>query len=267
MRGVIEKGSAWALITGASRGIGFEYARQMAERGYNLVVVADDGEELAEAARKVAEEFGVEVRTKVLDLIPQQAAHELFAWTESEGLQIEVLINNAGAFSYLDVLKSDFARIDELIGLHITTPTITCRLYGEQMAERGHGYILNMSSYSIWMPLPGLTLYSASKDYLKSFSRAYAKEVRERGVTVTAVCPAGVTTDLYGLPRDWQRFGRRIGVLISAKKCARQALRAMYRHKKVFVPAAWFRIFVPILTTLPKPITDFARKHTMRFQK
>ena len=267
MRGVIEKGSAWALVTGASRGIGFEYARQMAERGYNLVVVADDGEELTEAARKVAEEFGVEVRTKVLDLIPQQAAHELFAWTESEGLQIEVLINNAGAFSYLDVLKSDFARIDELIGLHITTPTITCRLYGEQMAARGHGYILNMSSYSIWMPLPGLTIYSASKDYLKSFSRAFAKEVRERGVTVTAVCPAGVTTDLYGLPRDWQRFGRRIGVLISAKKCARQALRAMYRHKKVFVPAAWFRIFVPILTTLPKCITDFARKHTMRFQK
>ena len=267
MRGVIEKGSAWALVTGASRGIGFEYARQMAERGYNLVVVADDGEELTEAARKVAEEFGVEVRTKVLDLIPQQAAHELFAWTESEGLQIEVLINNAGAFSYLDVLKSDFARIDELIGLHITTPTITCRLYGEQMAARGHGYILNMSSYSIWMPLPGLTIYSASKDYLKSFSRAFAKEVRERGVTVTAVCPAGVTTDLYGLPRDWQRFGRRIGVLISAKKCARQALRAMYRHKKVFVPAAWFRIFVPILTTLPKCITDFARRKTMRFQK
>jgi short-subunit dehydrogenase len=112
MRGVIEKGSAWALVTGASSGIGFEYARQMAARGYNLVVVSNDEAGLTEAARKVAEEFGVEVRTKVLDLIPREAAHELFAWTESEGLQIEVLINNAGAFSYLDVLKSDFARID-----------------------------------------------------------------------------------------------------------------------------------------------------------
>ena len=267
MRGVIEKGSAWALVTGASSGIGFEYARQMAARGYNLVVVSKDEAGLTEAARKVAEEFGVEVRTKVIDLIPQQSAHDLFAWTESEGLQIEVLINNAGAFSYLDVLKTDFKRIDELVGLHITTPTITCRLYGEKMVERGHGYILNMSSYSIWMPLPGLTIYSASKDYLKSFSRAYAKEVRECGVTVTAVCPAGVATDLYGLPRDWQRFGCRIGVLITAEKCARQALRAMYRRKKVYVPAAWFRIFVPILTCLPKPITDFARKHTLRFQK
>jgi short-subunit dehydrogenase len=267
MRGVIEKGSAWALVTGANSGIGFEYAQQMAARGYNLVVVSNDEAGLTEAARKVAEEFGVEGRTKVLDLIPRKAAHELFAWTESEGLQIEVLINNAGAFSYLDVLKSDFARIDELVGLHVTTPTITCRLYGEQMAERGHGYILNMSSYSIWMPLPGLTIYSASKDYLKSFSRAFAKEVRERGVTVTAVCPAGVATDLYGLPRDWQRFGCRIGVLITAEKCARQALRAMYRRKKVYVPAAWFRIFVPILTTLPKCITDFARRKTMRFQK
>ena len=242
MRGVIEKGSAWALVTGASSGIGFEYARQMAARGYNLVVVSNDEAGLTEAARKVAEEFGVEVR-------------------------IEVLINNAGAVSDLDVLKTDFKRIDELVGLHITTPTITCRLYGEKMVERGHGYILNMSSYSIWMPLPGLTIYSASKDYLKSFSRAYAKEVRERGVTVTAVCPAGVATDLYGLPRDWQRFGCRIGVLITAEKCARQALRAMYRRKKVYVPAAWFRIFVPILTCLPKPITDFARKHTLRFQK
>lgn len=267
MRGVIEKGSAWALVTGASSGIGLEYARQLAERGYNLVVVSNDGEGLAEAARKVAEEFDVEVRAKVLDLIPQQAAHDLFAWTESEGLQIEILINNAGAFSYLDVLKTDFKRIDELVGLHITTPTITCRLYGEQMAERGHGYILNMSSYSIWMPLPGLTIYSASKDYLKSFSRAFAKEVRERGVTVTAVCPAGVATDLYGLPRNLQRFGCRIGGLITPKKCARQALRAMYRRKKVFVPAPWFRIFIPILTCLPKPITDFARKHTLRFQK
>ena len=133
------------------------------------MVVSNDEAGLTEAARKVAEEFGVEVRVKVLDLIPREAAHELFAWTESEGLQIEVLINNAGAFSYLDVLKTDFKRIDELVGLHITTPTITCRLYGEKMVERGHGYILNMSSYSIWMPLPGLTIYSASKDYLKSF--------------------------------------------------------------------------------------------------
>lgn len=79
MRGVIEKGSAWALVTGASSGIGFEYARQMAARGYNLVVVSSDKEKLTEAARKVAEEFGVEVRVKVLDLIPREAAHELFA--------------------------------------------------------------------------------------------------------------------------------------------------------------------------------------------
>ena len=163
--------------------------------------------------------------------------------------------------------ESSPERIEQLIGLHVVTPTLTCRLYGAEMVRRGHGRILNMSSYSIWMPLPGLALYSASKDYLKNFSRAFAKEVREHGVTVTAVCPAGVATDLYGLPRNLQRFGCRIGVLITARKCARQALRAMFRGRKVFVPAGWVRIFVPILSMLPRPITDFARRHTMRFQK
>lgn len=267
MKGVIERGSAWALVTGASSGIGLQIARQLAARGYNLAIVSNDDSGLADAERAIAGEYGVEVRRKVLDLIPQDAAHRLFEWTESENIEVEILVNDAGAFSFLDVLQTGFDRIDRLLGLHVTTPTATCRLYGERMAQRGHGYILNLSSYSIWMPLPGLALYSASKDYLKSFSRAFAKEVRERGVTVTAVCPAGVATDLYGLPRDWQRLGCRIGVLITAEKCARLSLRAMFRRRKVYVPAGWFRIFVPLLTALPRPITDFARRYTMRFQK
>ena len=91
------------------------------------------------------------------------------------------------------------------------------------MVRRGcRGHILNMSSYSLWMPFPGLALYSASKAYLRSFSVAFAKEVREHGIRVTAVCPAGVATDLYGLTPRWQRIGTRLGVLITADSCARR---------------------------------------------
>ena len=98
------------------------------------------------------------------------------------------------------------------------------------MVRRGcRGHILNMSSYSLWMPFPGLALYSASKAYLRSFSVAFAKEVHEHGIRVTAVCPAGVATDLYGLTPRWQRIGTRLGVLITADSCARRGLRALWR--------------------------------------
>ena len=92
------------------------------------------------------------------------------------------------------------------------TNTQLCRLYAADMVRRGcRGHILNMSSYSLWMPFPGLSLYSASKAYLRAFSVAFAKEVREHGIRVTAVCPAGVATDLYGLTPRWQRIGQRLG--------------------------------------------------------
>ncbi len=192
MKHAIEKGSAWALVTGASSGIGLQIAHQLAGLGYNLAIVSRDDNALARAQQQIATEHGIEVRRLTLDLVDRDAATKLHDWTSSQRLEIEILVNNAGAFSFLDVTESSPERIEQLIGLHVVTPTLTCRLYGAEMVRRGHGRILNMSSYSIWMPLPGLALYSASKDYLKNFSRAFAKEVREHGVTVTAVCPAGV---------------------------------------------------------------------------
>ena len=97
-------------------------------------------------------------------------------------------------------------------------------------------HILNMASYSLWMPFPGLTLYSASKAYLKCFSVAFAKEVREAGIRVTAVCPAGVATNLYGLTPRWQRIGLRLGVLISADHCARRGLWALWHGPRLVEP-------------------------------
>ena len=95
-----------------------------------------------------------------------------------------------------------------------------------------------MSSYSLWMPFPGLALYSASKAYMRSFSVAFAKEVRDRGIRVTAVCPAGVATDLYGLTPRWQRIGKRLGVLITPDNCARRGLLALWRGRRCSACAA-----------------------------
>ena len=136
------------------------------------------------------------------------------------------------------------------------------------MARRGRGgHILNMSSYSQWMPFPGLALYSASKAYLRAFSVAFAKEVREQGIRVTAVSTADVATDLYGLTPYWQRIGLRLGVLISADRCARKGLRALWRGRRSIVPDWWNRAWIPLCKILPMWVLRPVRRFTMKFQK
>lgn len=267
-RGEVTKGSAWAVVTGAGSGIGRCYALRLAGLGYRLLLVGNRMEPLTAVAREIEAAGGAEVRTFALDLARQEAAAELYAHTRREGIEPDVLINNAGIFSFRDILRTPAERIERVILLHVLTATQLCRLYADEMARRGcRGRILNMSSFSLWMPFPGLSLYSASKAYLRSFSVAFAKEVYELGIRVTAVCPAGVATDLYGLTPRWQRIGLRLGVLISADSCARRGLRALWRGRRCIVPDWWNRLWIPFCKALPMWAIAPARRFTMRYQK
>lgn len=268
-RGAVQPGSAWALVTGAGSGIGRCYALRLAALGYNLVLAGNRPEPL-ETVRREVETSSPEtrIRTVSIDLARIGAAEELHDFTRREGIEIDVLINNAGIFSFCDLLRTPADRIERIILLHDLTNTEMCRLYAADMVRRGcRGHILNMSSYSLWMPFPGLSLYSASKAYLRAFSVAFAKEVREHGIRVTAVCPAGVATDLYGLTPRWQRIGLRLGVLISADSCARRGLRALWRGRRTIVPDWWNRIWIPLCKLLPMWVIRPLRRYTMQFQK
>ncbi len=268
-RGAVQPGSAWALVTGAGSGIGRCYALRLAALGYNLVLAGNRPEPL-ETVRREVETSSPEtrIRTVSIDLARIGAAEELHDFTRREGIEIDVVINNAGIFSFCDILHTPPDRIERIILLHDLTNTEMCRLYAADMVRHGcRGHILNMSSYSLWMPFPGLSLYSASKAYLRAFSVAFAKEVREHGIRVTAVCPAGVATDLYGLTPRWQRIGLRLGVLISADSCARRGLRALWRGRRTIVPDWWNRIWIPLCKLLPMWVIRPLRRYTMQFQK
>ena len=265
-RGEVARGSAWALVTGSALGIGRQYAEQLAERGYNLLMI-DILPEVETEAKIIADAHKVKCDAKVMDLATQDAARTLHSWTVEQGYEFDVVINNAGMFSFCDILKTPVERLERLILLHDLTLTTMCRLYGEDMVRRGKGRILNMSSYSIWMPFPGLAAYSASKAYVKSFTHAFAKELKKTGVTVTAICPAGIATDLYGLSKDLQKFGVKWGVLMTPKSCARRGLRAMFKGRKVVVPDWWFRLFIPFCKYLPGFIMRPLRNFTMKWQK
>ena len=267
MCGQIAKGSKTALVTGASTGIGRCYAERLAALGYNLIIVSRDEELLQQVGATIEEQFGVKVRVLAKNLATTTAAKELFEWTKSEGYVVDVLINNAGMFSFCDVLNTPDERFVEAITLHDITNTLLCKYFAADMASRGGGYILNMSSYSIWMPWPGLAVYSASKAYLKSFSEAFAKEVREKRVYVTAVCPAGIATDLYGLSKKWQKIGLKICALSTPKFCARRGLNSLWRKRRCVVPDWWMRILIPLLQFMPMFILKWLRSFTYKWQK
>lgn len=267
-RGEVLKGSAWALVTGAGSGIGRCYALRLGALGYKLALVGNRPEplEAVEAELRAAGCAGTYVAT--CDLARTEAAEELHATLTAAGIEPDVVVNNAGMFSFCDILATPTERIERMILLHAMTNTKLCRLFAADMVRRGvRGYLLNMSSYSQWMPFPGLALYSASKAYLRQFSVCFAKEMREHGIRVTAVCPAGVATDLYGLPPRWQRIGMRVGALISADSCARRGLRALWRGRRTCVPDWWNRIGIPFCKLLPLWLLSPIRRFTMKFQK
>lgn len=265
--GEIIRGSKTALVTGASTGIGRCYAEQLAELGYNLIIAGRDSELLHSLAEHLTTTCGVTVTVHSKDLATLTAAEELYEWVKNEGHTVDVLINNAGMFSHCDIVNTPTERIKQIILLHDVTNTVLCKLFATDMANRGGGYILNMSSYSIWMPWPGLSLYSASKAYLKSFSVAFAKEVRDKKVYVTAVCPAGIATDLYGLSKKWQKIGLTIHALSTPKFCARRGLNSLWRRRRCVVPDWWMRLLIPLLENLPMFMLKWIRNFTYRWQK
>lgn len=229
------------------------------------------GKELDSAAgrgSRATQAVTPDVRVIAIDLARVGAAQELYDRMTAEGIVVDVVINNAGIFSFCDILATPAERIERIILLHDLTVTQLCRLFAADMVRRGvRGHILNMSSYSLWMPFPGLALYSASKAYMRSFSVAFAKEVRERGIRVTALCPAGVATDLYGLTPYWQRIGRKLGVLITPDSCARRGLKALWKGRRCIVPDWWNRAWIPFCKVLPMWVLRPVRRFTMKFQK
>lgn len=267
-QGEITPGSAWALVTGAGSGIGRCYALRLARLGYHVLAVGDKKQPIEELCEKINGEQMPRARFIVMDLARMEAADELYAEVSRLGIGIDVLINNAGIFSFCDMLATPTERIERMILLHDMTSTRLCCLFAREMIRRKvGGHILNMSSFSVWMPFPGMALYTATKAYLKSFSMAFAREMQDEGIRVTAVCPAGVATDLYGLAPGLQRLGLRLGVLISPDSCARRGLRALWKGRRCIVPDWWNRLFIPICKHLPMCVLRPIRRKTMQFQK
>ena len=243
----------WTLVTGGSSGMGLEYARQLAQIGCNLLLVSNQKEELEKAANDLKTEE-IQVIPHYHDLATETAAEELLSFCQAENLQIDILINNAGMFFFEELTPENERKALTMMRLHAFTPTRLCILFGEEMKKRGYGYIINMSSMAAKLPCPGITVYSATKAYLKSFGKSFYFEMRPYGVGVTTVCPAAIATPLYKLKPSLLNFGVKIGVIGTPQWLVRKALKGMMRKKRVVKPGFMNVYLPPLIAILPKAL-------------
>lgn len=245
------KEGEYALVTGASSGIGRACAAQLAARGYGVVLVSNREEENRTAAGEIARQYGVPTLPLCLDLAREDAAQRLHDETGRRGLDIAVLVCNAGMLLFGLTETTPPERLRTIVALHCTTPLLLCRLYAPELVRRGGGAILLMSSATAWMPYPTIAAYAATKSFLHSFARSLDSELRARGVHVTAVYPGAVDTPLYNLSDAWRRRLRRWGVMLPPEAVARKGLKALFRGRHSCIPGLFTKLCVALCRIIP----------------
>lgn len=243
-----------AVITGASGGIGLEFCKVLAARGADLLMISIDDAPLHEAAAVIARDHAVKTYPLTLDLCQPDAADRILAFMENFSLTPYILINNAGIFSFAPAIEIPERKIQTFIDLHCAAATTLSLRFAALFKELGDGYILNMSSMSCWMPMPGIAMYSATKAYIRVFTRALAYEMRDYGVKVMAACPGGIATDLFGLPDNLKRLALRLGAIARPDDFARKAINRLLRGKMQYINGPVNRLAILLIGILPTPL-------------
>jgi short-subunit dehydrogenase len=184
-----------ALITGASSGIGREFAILLAQKNYNLFLVALENDLLERLAIELTHDYGVQIHTLATDLATPDAAIQIYQKTQRLQLPISMLINNAGVGSSGLFCHTPLRQHQITMGVNIIALTELTKLFAPHMVQQGHGHILNMASTAAFQPGPGMAVYFASKAYILSFSQALTEELRGTGVSVTVLCPGPTRTE------------------------------------------------------------------------
>lgn len=257
----MEAAREWALVTGACSGIGLELARGLAERGYPLVLVSNRERELKEVARALSRTHGVEVHAVVMDLARADAADALYAEVQARGVEVGVLVNNAGMLLFGEVAETDPVKINALLQLHVVTPSLLARRFAADMRARRRGHVLFVSSVSAWRPFPGVALYGASKRYLLDFADALRAELSVWGVNVTCLAPGATATGLYESRVDVGK-AKRLGVMVDPVFVARAGLRGLFARRARVVPGVGAKLMAWGMALCPGWLVGLLRRWT-----
>ena len=247
-----------ALITGASAGIGREFARQLVGRAGSLVIVARRAERLEELRDELTARVpNLNVHVRAADLSKPDDVDQLGAWLEQEKLAIDFLINNAGLGDVGLFATSDPQRVREMISVNIAALTLLTQRLLPGMIARKRGAVLNASSSASFLPMAGFAVYAATKAYVTSFSEAIRAELRGTGVRVTALCPGPIHTEFSDVARRSAQSPGLVGpeiTYVGVEQVVREALRAVEGDRPVVIPGFVMKLGMFFVRLMPMPL-------------
>jgi uncharacterized protein len=256
-----------ALITGASAGIGREFARQLADRARLIVLVARRLDRLEELRTELLQRNpALTVHIQAIDLADSEQLSQLLEFPEKQGIEIDLLINNAGLGDIGPFATSDSKRIEEM--LRVNTLALSClsRRVLPGMLRQKRGTILNVSSSAGFMPIPTFAVYAATKAYVTSFSEALRAELRGTGVNVCALCPGPVHTEFSQVA---QRAGHEPEkgpkiIYVTAENVARAGLRAVEHDRPLVIPGLAMKVGMAIVRIMPLAIVRLGSRFSAK---
>ena len=247
-----------ALITGASAGIGREFAHQLGGRAATLVLVARRKARLEELRAELIERHPhLRVEIRPTDLSQHEAVDELLAWSLAQSPAIDLLINNAGLGDLGAFATADPERVEQIMLVNVVALTRLTRGLLPRMIEQKSGAILNVSSSASFLPIPNFAVYAATKAYVTSFSEAVRSELRGAGISVTALCPGPVRTEFTEVARRKSQ-----GSVVSApelvhvpvEEVVAAALRGIDRNQPIVIPGWLMKIGMALIRLAPMPL-------------
>jgi len=256
-----------ALITGASAGIGREFARQLAGRARSLVLVARREQNLNELREELRQQLpNLTIHIHTTDLADLAQLNDLLAWLEREMIDVDLLVNNAGLGDSGPFATSDPIRNEQMTLVNIVALTTLTRHLLPQMIAKRHGGILNVSSSAGFLPIPDFAVYAATKAYVTSFSEALRAELRETSVSVCALCPGPVHT-------EFQEVAKRPGaqpdtgpefVFVPVEEVVRDALAALEADRPLVIPGFLMKLGMFLVRITPLPILRLLARFSPR---
>ena len=244
------------LITGASSGIGLEFANQLNEFGAKLIITARNKDKLNELAENYQ---GATVIPG--DLSDKTFPSQLYNEIQSKGLDVDILINNAGFGSIGKLLKSDLETYERMVQVNITALTQLSHLFISDMVEKGNGGIINVASVAAFQPVPYMNVYSATKAYVKSFSLALHEEYKDKGIVVTAVCPGYTKTNFQNAAN---MSSDAVGIKMLPEDVVRQSLIAHKNGKNLVINGVINKIMAHSNRFLPSFLTLAVTRNLMK---
>jgi uncharacterized protein len=256
-----------ALITGASAGIGREFALQLAVPARTLVLVARRGKRLEQLRDELTRRNPkLTVHLRAIDLADAAQVNSLLNWLKQNNIEIDFLINNAGLGDYGPVATGEVERDVRMIQVNITALTLLARSLLPAMMARKRGAILNVSSSAGFLPIPGMAIYAATKAFVNSFSEALRIELRGTGVRVTTLCPGPVHTEFGDVatrsgnrPLSGPEF-----VYVSAEQVVKDALAAIETDRPLVVPGLAMKLSMVLVRLTPMPVLRWASRFSAR---